>query len=1561
MAWVPVITETHWFGQYEYQEYDLNEFQAKNINWRLNYIESIEIVKTHTGKNENENHRPKTSFYSWLDHKLRFSVDDKNAWDLEKEGFDFMGPNQPRRDQGHYTWNGMGLRNKDNSSKKFFIHNLKAGDKFSIEYYTYDNTSNTGVTFESGNANGLSQGSAVNSYSINGDNTSAIYEMVANGNVCLNIPSKTIIRAIRITLAEYQKAESSVRELGQSDLQTYLGSDYNSSSFGYTYYYTKPGVLEDKNGAVPYITMKFGADNDMTFVRSLPASSEPGSYQFLGTFTELDGFTVLAKNRGGNIETPEKKDYYGSYYYTVNNYHQNQQGNAWACQFWIGHPDLLNVPAGAKVKLKFRRHADDHEQSAVLQAQGPGAEDYISALGNVPFSKDEHWVEYEYNCTVTEAMAGKFQYFTFNLNTDNSDNTFNFADIHILVEDYKTEGDDNEVYGAASIIDASNNLDPATNNYDYLQYRWTYKIANDLNSKFTNAEVRDALVGKEWSTFTAKHDYTVDASRGDQKNSAGEDVVYGDKFLTTFPLCGNFFYFFPEVDGKLVIEYYCEGKNESPAFWWKTDAAGNAMTGGDQGNVNCQQFDSDGTSIGGSVATTNGKNNYYLTADVKTGCVYYFCSLPTNMSHERPILRIKSYSFIPSFRVSPLSLVVNNTTDIDDDGAQNKVKHAAEIFGGPYQNLNVNGTFTRNGETLNKVRYFGNVQSADVIIETEGNRQFLTFKNIKFIEDKNPGGAIVVHLSDACGEANFVLTIGYDAVKAKWGVENGKVMRVQESGTEEVKHWDFYNNTNWDLGKYSEGESSKLWREINKKEEKTPDWNITYVNLPDSKEPIFKSVYDMEADNVDMIHETEGLVIHAHSNTVGIYNENDAPESEFQDRFIGFMPGSKLVIPRLKQNDRVVIKMGTYGNADETLTPQTATLKLNNAKDAKGNTISGDYVIGGSVAYPEETAYAKTQPHGEYHFMVANTSNSDDDDFSIELKDGDLLKIYSIVIYRNAANDNADILTENSITTADGPELLFTDEDAAGSTKDMEFYLRYSGFEEPKTFGDFDNSYTRGNLNLSSSSFTAGSNSLKATFTKGDFGSFRADAQVKTKDAGNTYVTDYTPGSLAVGNLDKMEYPYTWDFTDLLEIKYPDEGQEAKYISNAINTEREGSLATDYKGWVYDEGVHCLRNAPMNEPGILFANGGQLYATNEMFNEIAGIGFKRSMDDPEDAKLMNRSVGIHSGSLELNADEGMFHKLVLPKVPANGVVYVRATPIKNASLVTKCSVDGVTKKTFDKTIEIPMGDNKKDYVYIMKNNAEQDVELWLNGLSVQKIAVSTDFKKIGSTGYATESRDHIIDHTLTEFFTGLPIKAYYGKLSDDKKSVSLEKVEFLKAAAAEGDATGCILHNETSGTSKAVNIIDGGFHLFVPDMHDKGSNNIDGNVLLAHLGSDNIKNTSDVTRYVLANQWYSPTTGEALNTDPTVVRFVKVDHKNGAKLSANSAYMELSKEAGAKIASIMLFYDESEEPSGEATGIVTVNHENDKDGIWYNLSGLPIEAPCKAGIYIRNGKKVVVK
>lgn len=1579
----PTIRETHWFGQYEYVDIQPGFVQRK-INWSDNYIESTEIWRGSTGGGQLA-HQPKTSYYSWLEHELRFSVANTSAWAIRGTNNTAYNPKQFNPDNG----GGQGLRNTSGSTQNFYIHNLKAGDSYDVRYYLDGGSSESHIT-----------GSAT-------------------GTATVSIPANAVIRNVVITLAEYQASDFKVEEVNNvSDItSSYAGyANLQTSNFGdlgYRYSFKHPGVLEDKHGAVPYMTMSFGNDNDMTFVRAIADVT----YSY-GSSTQVEPKMYCKNYTGVNYDpdpnSPSQPNDNGVY--TVSSGNNAQE--SWFTQFFIAAPYTL--PAGKTVHIHFE-YRSDAEASVSTQTHGTQPGSYISNNSIGTFSFNSTWNSFDQDYTIQDDGWGSI---VFNLNDNhNLATSFYFRNITLSIpERIENIGDDG--LGAASIINEHNDLDPTDK---HLQYPWTYKNNSNYQDPFSEEEIKDRFVGKEWSTFTAEEDptHTVRPEKGSDSYN-GEEYVYGDKFNSIWPLCGNFFYFFPEVDGLLEVEYYCEGSNEVVAFWYKQNENGDYVDGSGQPKTQFINTNSSGDS------NTNGRNNYKLRVNVEKGGVYYLCSLPTNL-HAQPIIRLKSYTFVPRFRVAPLYKVVSNTEVTNGNAAIQKV---AEITGGPYTDLDGrnrgygnnaydldNNTFTRNAEQEPRIKCLGNVVSAKAKIDYEGGKQYLSFSDIKFREGTNPetgeaynpGGAVVAHVNNGMGQASFVLTIAYDAADAKWN--DAKDTRVAAtSGGKEVKHWDFYSgkgdyitkrngvvsynggdtyttevNSGWDLGKYGEDDGtryataqtaweskSKLFKETHKADGLTTDWEHDYVDVPNKKEPIFKSIYDMEADNADMIHETAGLVFFTEPNELGVYNENEAPTSSFKDRFIGLMGGGKLIIPRLKANDRVVIKMGCFGNADgggNDVFEQKAVLWLTNAKDAKGTPIpeNTDYIIGGSMPYDGEP-----QPHGEYHFIVNQTSTSDDTDFAIDVQEAGLLKIYSIDIYRNAANENADILTENSVTMKDGPEVVYTEDDTF--PKDMEFFMRYSGYKEKKTLESGNVDQLRGNLfasllgedgiipesnfkSVGSDDFPYNSVKIEGAVKKGDFGSFRADMTVKTKDDDDTYVTDYTPGNLAVGYLETMPYPYTWDFMDLLEIQDATMDDQL-YIEHAIQNEMNASnLVEDYKGWVDDEGVHCLRNAPMNEPGILFANGGQLYGANKMFAEIAGIGFKRSVDTPEEAKLMNRSVGIHSGSLELNADEGMFHKLVLPKVPANGVVYVRATPIKNASLVTKCSVDGVTKKPFDKTIEIPMGDNKKDYVYIMKNNAEQDVELWLNGLSVQKIAVSTDFKKIGSTGYATESRDHIIDHTLTEFFTGLPIKAYYGKLSDDKKSVSLEKVEFLKAATAEGDATGCILHNETSGTSKAVNIIDGGFHLFVPDMHDKGSNNIDGNVLLAHTTDGNITNESGLTRYVLSNKWYSPGDDgkQNLNTDLTKVRFVKVDHSTGAKLSANSAYMELSKEAGAKIANIMLFYDESEEPSGEATGIVTVNHENEKKDVWYNLSGLPIEAPSKAGIYIRNGKKVVVK
>lgn len=1520
LAWDPVIKETHWFGLYEYDDYN-GGFLKKDINWIGNYIESIEITKEWTGQDPQQ--APKTSFYSWLDHKLRFSVSNPNDWTLDMTN--------------NSAYNrGIGLKNVSGINREFTVNNLKSGDQCYIKYYE------------------------------NGRNVATTQNVTATGNtVVFTIPDQAVIRCLFITMTEYQKAETEIRQLTQAELASYGHPD----DYGYRYSFSGSGVLEDKRGAVPYITMKFGSDNDMTFVRAL----NDITYTYGSLTTVTPKLFTKNGNEGGIIVSSEQNENGEYVVHSVDNPSQE-----WDTQFWIGTEEY-SLSTGQKYKIKFDYRADAQADVNTQTHLAPGSYKHWDALGE-QLHFTTRWQTFEKEIEITNDMDG-WQYVAFNLNVLRSATNYYFRNIELQIPERipNTSGDD---FGAASVIDSNNNFNPNDH-----QYHIKYIINPDPGNPWvwpsgerSEQDLRDLFIGKEWSVFTAPHapnnPYTAGGSTVEYEGHTYE-VVWRDVFEKIFPLFGNFFYFYPEVNGKLIVEYYVEGSNETPAFWWKSDADGNLMNVGDQWQTNCQHH-----SMNGNIGRTDGTNHYWMEADVTTGSVYYLCSLPTNNQHEHPIIRVKSYSFIPSFRVEPLYKVVNNTTDI-----ANGVQHAAEIFGGPYPRLNVEGTFERNHETLDKVRCFGNIESADVEIKTEGNRQFLNFNNIQFKNGMNPGGSIVVHLSDDCGVANFVLTVGYDAVEAEWGTENGKDKRVKEleNETKEVKHWDFYSNTNWDLGKYSDT-SSKLYKEIHKVDGETADWNKTFVNLQDGKEPIFKSVYDMEADNVDMIHETEGLVIHAHSNLVGIYNENDAPTSAFQDRFIGLMPGAQLVVPRLKANDRVVIKMGTYGNADESITPETTTLTLNNAKDALGKAISSDYIIGGSAEDVDDPTKDKTLPHGEYHFIVAETSNSDDDDFSITVKDGQLLKIYSIVIYRNdyeggeLVEPEADrvILTENQVMgdsdTNNKRYILNTSEQSTNDN--VWLHLNYRGLDEPVDYEShkrMTGTMTNNDI-IASSDHDDETNDYWYTYmvVKPKTGIFNTRLGVKTTNT--AYVTDYADCLIPVGYRETKEYPYTWDFTEFTVTDGVDE--------NGDETDIEDD---DLKIW--DD--FDMRVKADEYDGELFAPGGQLYAGTNMFEDTEGLGV---IPNGNDGAV---NIASENGGLKMGDSSNEPTQIVVPSVPEGYTVYVRVEPDNNGQVGNDGTrlTDTYTDDD-EKVYEIPVTGNNPD--------TKKDVIIDLNDVTVKGIAVTNIFKEARMASaadsqkfYNTDCQAKDIDYSLTKYYTGHAMNAIYVKIdgitnvNTKRETADVTGVEVTKPVAAN---TGLIVYTDENEVL---------FPLFVPSVKHTDRETTEGNMLVGVLfdGTNGVKSSEGLYKYATVDDRYTKVrtsvdvyTGDVAPAEGSTYRYLFTNQYNqvgnddevldanepafyrlkaaGGKLKSNRAYLVIDQSVlnGASVKSFTLKGIGGNADDGELdepTAIELVQDANigiDVNGTFYTPSGLKIQGlPKVSGIYIQNGKKIMVK
>ena len=1330
MAWEPVIKETHWFGMYEYEDYTNGEygwapFTVKKINWSGNYIESIEVAKEWTGQNPQQ--QPKTTYYSWLDRKLRFSVNRPELWDVDRNSSN--------------NYKGLGLYNKGDGGTNFWIHNMKKGDKFNIEYYRDPNNSSSPFLV-SGSVEGRTTGDTYSGdnaiYGANNDGP-VYYTMTTDDDVQINIPSHTVIRSVTIQHIAYEKATFEIEKIT------------DNGNIGYKTTMTGSGVLEDKRGAIPYMTMRFGAENDMTFVR--------------------------------NVGSP---------------------GNG---------------------------------------------------------------VTY---------------------------------------------------YAASSIIDESNDFNPSTAKLQAL-YR-----------NKSEADMKRFLANKEWSVFTANPDGN------------------GDDFNSIYPLYGSYFYFFPEVNGKLIMEFYCEGSEETASFWYKRRDNGTFPGVGEQPSVTKEGVNSYGRTSGG--------NFYRYTVDVDKGGIYYLCSMPTNIAHEHPILRLMSYAFIPEFRLDPLWYIAT-----DEEKATGTISHAAETN----QDFTVT-TDHQSVDLIKDIKYEGNVASAEPYFEGK----VLKFKNIKYKSETennpslNDGGAVIVSVECASGKAKYVLTIPYTAEKAVKSMDsNNHYTRVKDPDTEnnpngkEVKKWDFFSNPYY-LGKYSDT-SSLLYSEIHKADGLTADWVNTYMDIEKEEEQIFKSVYDMEGDNADMIKETEGLVFFTETNQLGIFNENDPSNSEFRDRYIGLM-GGEMWIPNLKAGDRIVMKMGRYGKDSQGA--DKAHLTITGAQDAIGTAIEGDYVIGGSgVAAGNDLNNGTditdpSQPWGEYHFISTGGH------FKLKVTDATLLKLYSIVIYKH----DDTILTENELLgDEEHRQILNTAEFTRADN--VQLRMHYRGLNEATNYSADPIAMT-GNLQASDVNITdmtsdqslwyVYSVALPSSAANAKFGVFKARQGVQT--IGEDYVTDYADCMIPVGYRETMTYPYTWDFTDL-----------KKYVSAGIDNngvEKEVADAdADLRIW----NEWNLRVKPDEWDGNIFVSGGQLYGGKTMFDETRGIGITH---DSNNVASMTGTTTDETGGLSIGNGAYGF---IVPQVDKNQAIYVRAHKVGSTHKAKYEQSDGTTTYAYGNSeLDFPYSETATDgtddevFAVMMPSSLTKkvDVKLSFKGYEVKKIAVSTDPKSVNSYGYSTECRAHDIDHRLTPYFSAGNIKAYsVSNVDYENSEIQLAVVDkILPAASANGDAgLGVILYNTKAGEDKSSD-----FHLFVPDMHDKDNNDLklsaESNKLYANLTQNNSigANPGEYTNYLLNAKGKNPVTGKTVEG----IAFYRASET--AKLGPNKAYLPILTSAvqpstgnlgGAKMH--IVFVDENDVDDNTTVTAVTGIEVNDaaEEDTYYTLSGIKIGRPTKSGIYIKNGKKIIIK
>jgi hypothetical protein len=544
-------------------------------------------------------------------------------------------------------------------------------------------------------------------------------------------------------------------------------------------------------------------------------------------------------------------------------------------------------------------------------------------------------------------------------------------------------------------------------------------------------------------------------------------------------------------------------------------------------------------------------------------------------------------------------------------------------------------------------------------------------------------------------------------------------------------------------------------------------------------------------------------------------------------------------------------------------------------------------------------------------------------------------------------------------------------------------------------------------------------NTFKYTHDYGQIGTFRMRGKDMEKNM--KYVADYAEHNVTVAYQETMKYPYTWDFKDMIgfgssNFLYEDQFSVTRpewYESEPLwNTSYEKS-STDLSLWGKAAGNaqdYALRLSTQEHPenypqdnifeSAQDIDGNQLWANGAVVPETQGLWFHTP-----DQITLNSSMRVYSDGMSVGGNPIWQYNMVVPNVPAGAAVYMRIKKAQNY-LVQKYKFAG--SEASELTL-IPVDkkntNDPDEWIAAIKNSGETKKNLTLSfvGYTLEKLAVSTDPKAIGQTGYATESRARDIDHELTSYLTGKDIKAYTAAVSNDYSKVVLsqfgatEESAKILPAAQDGDMAGCILYhdggtkNADGTTNRTVSILDGGFHVFVPDMHDKENADrmvdIEDNQLKAFeptkdsytlnaLTSENrlaqIANTTTTNLILSAKKMYDGSSTDLGNGYD--VFFIRPTSSTGAAIKKCSSYIQvptskmvpLSGGGGGNAKLSIVFEDElfGEINNGIATGISEVNERNASDGKaeWYSLDGQKLNGvPTAKGLYIVNGRKVLVK
>lgn len=424
-----------------------------------------------------------------------------------------------------------------------------------------------------------------------------------------------------------------------------------------------------------------------------------------------------------------------------------------------------------------------------------------------------------------------------------------------------------------------------------------------------------------------------------------------------------------------------------------------------------------------------------------------------------------------------------------------------------------------------------------------------------------------------------------------------------------------------------------------------------------------------------------------------------------------------------------------------------------------------------------------------------------------------------------------------------------------------------------------------------------------------------------------------TPKSAEAKDSRDRKDVYTWDFTN---------------ISSTTFTKIKESVDENKTYWGFDEKNHAYGSskapAPYNRP---FAQGQEIKAgasNTFILPELKGLLFNLVKNNSNRFQIVCKNGSKAKGDTYLYLKGGT-HYVTIQSVPANAMVYIEHNDNEMFNLNT-LGVDSLKK--------IPNSNNNCVSVYRLRDTAK-DLTFCVQDCKLYRIAIVKDYKTIGSAEkdyikYATYSQIYPVDYSLNEILTGTEVTAY-SVSADYKSNATFVKFTELPNNQSASDE-GVIL--KTSGNLGKSHPI---FTTDVNTTPQKPASNAlvgtgDEATEFATAKKEGFQNYILTTKYFHLDKNENQSGGVIDGNQQCFYKWVK------GNVKSNLAYLQLKNPDNTN-AKTVIYLDWF----GDTTGIhgMTAPSQVTSGKTYYTLDGRKVTSPTQKGIYIINGKKIIIK